>query len=112
MVARWGLFAATREWVQVPCTACGPLASLGPGIGLGPFGQWFTRKETWAEQAGAWVTYLARSSYMLQQGRFAADVAYLYGEDEKVTALFERRAPAIPAGYAWDLVNADALRNR
>ena len=88
-----------------------PLDSIGPGVGLGPFGQWFTRKETWAEQAGAWVTYLTRSSYMLQQGRFAADVAYLYGEDENITALFERRAPAVLPGYAWDFVNADALRN-
>jgi len=88
-----------------------PLDSLGPGIGLGPFGEWFTRKETWAEQAGAWITYLARSSYMLQQGRFAADIAYLYGEDENITALFQQRAPAVPAGFAWDFVNADALRS-
>lgn len=88
-----------------------PLDSLGPGIGLGPFGQWFTRKETWAEQAGPWVTYLARSSHLLQQGRFAADIAYLYGEDENITALFQQRAPAVPAGYAWDFVNADAVRN-
>jgi (4-O-methyl)-D-glucuronate---lignin esterase len=88
-----------------------PLDSLGPGIGLGPFGEWFTRKETWAEQAGPWVTYLARSSQMLQQGRFAADIAYLYGEDENITAMFQQRAPSVPAGYAWDFVNADALRN-
>jgi Glycosyl hydrolases family 2, sugar binding domain./F5/8 type C domain. len=88
-----------------------PLDSAGPGIGLGPFGQWFTRKETWAEQAGPWVSYLARSSHMLQQGRFAADIAYLYGEDENITALFERRAPAVPSGYAFDYVNADAVRN-
>lgn len=88
-----------------------PLDSVGPGLGLGPYGQWFTRKETWAEQAGPWVSYLARSSHMLQQGRFTADIAYLYGEDENITALFERRAPAVPFGYAWDYVNADALRN-
>jgi hypothetical protein len=48
---------------------------------------------------------------MLQQGRFAADIAYLYGEDENITALFQQRAPAVAAGYAWDFVNADALRN-
>jgi len=88
-----------------------PLDSVGPGIGLGPFGEWFTRKETWAEQAGAWITYLTRSSQLLQQGRFAADIAYLYGEDENITALFQQRAPAVPAGFAWDFVNADALRN-
>ena len=28
-----------------------PLDYKKPGLGLGPFGQWFTRHETWAEQA-------------------------------------------------------------
>ena len=47
-----------------------PVNDKIPGLGLGPFGQWFTRHETWAEQAKAWTTYLARSSYLLQQGKF------------------------------------------
>ena len=80
-----------------------------PGLGLGPFGQWFTRNETWAEQAKAWTTYLARSSYLLQQGRFVADIAYFYGEDSNLTALFLTKAPPIPAGYNFDYINADAL---
>jgi len=29
-----------------------PVDDKIPGLGLGPFGQWFTRHETWAEQAG------------------------------------------------------------
>ena len=28
-----------------------PLSEHAPGLSLGPFGQWFTRNETWAEQA-------------------------------------------------------------
>ena len=68
-----------------------PDSKLGPGLGFGPCGQWFTRHETWAEQAGSWVKYLTRSSYMLQQGRFVADIAYLYGEDTNVTSLFHGR---------------------
>jgi hypothetical protein len=83
----------------------------GPGLGLGPFGQWFTRKETWAEQAHVWTTYLARSCYLLQQGRFVADIAYLYGEDANVTSLFYASAPNIPAGYNFDFINSDALVN-
>lgn len=82
-----------------------------PGLSLGPFGQWFTRHETWAEQAGAWTTYLARSCYMLQQGKFVADVIYLYGEDNNITALFGKKLPDVPAGYEYDFVNADALIN-
>ena len=38
--------------------------------------------------AKPWTTYLARSSYMLQQGKFVADVVYYYGEDSNITALF------------------------
>ena len=88
-----------------------PVDSTGPGVGLGPFGEWFTRHETWAEQAGAWTGYLARSSHLLQQGHDAADIAWFYGEDDNVTALFANRSPAVPLGYAWDFVNGDALRN-
>jgi hypothetical protein len=83
-----------------------------PGLGLGPFGQWFTRHETWAEQAGSWVTYLARSSYMLQQGRFVADVLYYYGDDTNITALFGEKGPDIPSGYNFDYANSDVLLNR
>ena len=86
-----------------------PLVGKAPGLTLGPFGQWFNRNETWAEQAGPWVDYLARSSYMLQQGRFAADIVYFYGEDSNLTAIFEHSAPNIPAGYGFDYINADGL---
>jgi len=88
-----------------------PLDRVGPGIGLGPFGQWFTRNETWAEMAKPWVNYLARSSQMLQQGRFVADVAWFYGEDDNITAAFDRRIPAVPDGYRYDFINADAIKS-
>ena len=88
-----------------------PLIGKAPGLTLGPFGQWFNRNETWADQAQAWIRYIARSSYMLQQGRFAADVAYFYGEDDNVTSLFAHASPVVPAGYGWDFINADAVKN-
>ena len=81
----------------------------GPGIGLGPFGLWFTRHETWAEQSTGWIAYLSRSCYLLQQGRFVADIAYLYGEDTNLTCLFNTNYPSIPAGYNFDFVNPDTL---
>ena len=86
-----------------------PLVGKGPGLTLGPFGQWFNRNETWAEEAGAWMDYLARTSFMLQQGHFTADVLYFYGEDSNLTAIFANKAPDVPAGYGFDYVNADAL---
>ncbi len=88
-----------------------PLDDKKPGLSLGPFGQWFTRHETWAEAAKAWTDYLARSSYLLQQGKYVGDIAYFYGEDNNITSLFGLKAPAIPEGYSYDFVNADALIN-
>jgi hypothetical protein len=88
-----------------------PLVGKGtaPGLTLGPFGQWFNRNETWAEQAGTWVDYLARTSYLLQQGHFGADLIYFYGEDSNLTAIFNKKSPDVPAGFGFDYVNADAL---
>ena len=95
----------------IHCSPHQPVNDKIPGLGLGPFGQWFTRHETWAEQAGAWIDYLARSSWMLQQGEFIADVAWYYGEDNNVTALYHEKLPDVPEGYNYDFVNADALVN-
>lgn len=86
-----------------------PLVDKAPGLTLGPFGQWFNRNETWAELAGVWVNYLTRSSYLLQQGRFAADVIYFYGEDSNLTAIFGDKSPDMPAGFGFDYINADGL---
>ncbi len=86
-----------------------PLTDKAPGLTLGPFGQWFNRNEIWAEQAAPWITYLSRSAWMLQQGRFVADIAYFYGEDSNLTAIFGAKSPDVPKGYNFDYVNADAL---
>ncbi|HEY4325024.1 MAG TPA: glycosyl hydrolase [Mucilaginibacter sp.] len=88
-----------------------PVDDKIPGLGLAIFGQWFNRHETWADQAKAWTDYLARSSYMLQQGKFVADVVYFYGEDNNITSLFGAKLPDVPEGYSYDFINADALVN-
>jgi hypothetical protein len=81
-----------------------------PGLSLAIFGQYFNRNETWAGMARPWVDYLARSAYLLQQGRFYADVAYFYGEEAPLVALYKKGQPAdAPRRYAYDFVNADAL---
>jgi len=95
----------------IHCSVHQPTDDKIPGLGLGPFGQWFTRHETWAEEAKPWTTYLARSSYLLQQGKFVADVVYYYGEDNNITSLFGRKLPDVPGGYNYDFINPDALIN-
>jgi len=86
-----------------------PLVGKAPGVTLGPCGQWFNRNDTWAEQANVWTGYLARNSFLLQQGKFVADVLYFYGEDSNITALFANSDPDVPAGYNFDYINADGL---
>lgn len=87
-----------------------PLIDKKPGLRLFIWGQYFNRNDTWAEQAGAWATYLARTSHLLQQGRFVADIAYYYGEERNLTERFIGKFdPGIPAGHAYDFVNPEAL---
>jgi hypothetical protein len=84
-----------------------------PGLSLGPFGQFFNRHETWAEMAKPWLDYLARSSYLLQQGKFVGDVVYFYGQEAPIVSLWgNKRVEGVPPGYAFDLANADVLLNR
>jgi hypothetical protein len=88
-----------------------PVDDKVPGLGLGIFGQWFNRHDTWAGKAHAWSDYLARSSYLLQQGKFVADIIYYYGQDNNITGLYRFKLPDLPQGYNYDFVNADALVN-
>ena len=81
-----------------------------PGLSLMIFGQYFNRHESWAEEARPWVDYMSRSAYLLQQGRYHADVAYFYGEDAPMTVLYENGPPKdVPRRFAYDLVGYDAL---
>jgi hypothetical protein len=88
-----------------------PIDDKLPGLSLGPFGQWFNRHDTWAEEAHAWSEYLGRSSYLLQLGKFIADIVYYYGEDNNITSIFNKKLPDIPEGYKYDFINSDALIN-
>ena len=84
-----------------------------PGLSLLIFGQYFNRNETWAGMARPWVDYISRNAYMLQQGRFYADVGYFYGEEAPLVTLYHDHTPAdAPVHYAYDYVNADALMQK
>jgi hypothetical protein len=87
-----------------------PLIDKAPGLEMGFFGQYFNRNDTWAEEAGAWVTYLSRTSYLLQQGRFVADVAFFFGEDRNLTERYlDEFNTDVPPGYGFDYINPEAL---
>jgi len=91
-----------------------PLDGVTPGTSLAPFlGQYFSRYETWAEQARPWIDYLARTSHLLQHGRHVADIAYFPGEEAPITGLFGAQPNSdIPAGYGFDYVNLTALQQQ
>ena len=90
-----------------------PVDDKQPGLSLMIFGQYFNRHESWAEMAKPWVDYMARTGFLLQQGRDHADVAYFHGEDQPITSLFEHGVPAdVPTRYAYDFVNAGIVANR
>ncbi|MEY2854752.1 MAG: hypothetical protein RL030_1884, partial [Pseudomonadota bacterium] len=88
-----------------------PVDDKVPGLSLAIFGQYFNRHETWAEMARPWIDYIARNSYLLQQGRNVADVAYFHGEEQPLTALYAQAPPSdVPVQFAFDFVNAEVLQ--
>lgn len=74
-------------------------------------GTHINRNITWAEQARPFMEYVARVSYMLQQGRPVADIAYLLPEGAPSTMPFwgSGLQPAPPAGFDYDYLNTDLL---
>jgi hypothetical protein len=82
----------------------------GPGMTLG-VGQMFSRNETWAEQSKVWLDYLSRSSFMLQAGKAANEIAVFYGEESSMIAIYGSTYPNIPEGYRYDYVNSDVVLN-
>ncbi len=97
-----------------------------PGMAMGPWGINLERSNTWFAQARPWMDYLARSQYLLRQGVYVADILYFVGEQSPNQAEYVRPDvspdtnprighifdPAIPAGYQYDLVNAEVLLTR
>ena len=103
-------FASGVNLPEIHASVHQPLDDKVPGLRLFIFGQDFNRHETWAEMARPWIDYIARNSYLLQQGRYFANVAYFYGEEAPLTGLYGMHPVAdAPRRYAYDFVNADAL---
>ena len=74
-------------------------------------GTHINRNITWAEEARPFMDYVARVSYMLEQGTFVADLAYLLPEGAPSTMPFwgSGLKPAPPPGYDYDYINTDIL---
>jgi len=88
-----------------------PWLDRKPGISMGEWGINFERTNTWWNQGSAWIDYLTRCQWLLQQGRFHADLCYFYGEGAPLGLLHNELTPAVPKGFDYDVCNADALLN-
>ena len=88
-----------------------PHPTARPGMTMGPWGIHFDRTTTWWEQAGGWMSYLARCQALLQSGQFAADLAYIADEDANRYTIVERDRlePAPPEGYDYDVIDAETV---
>ena len=77
-------------------------------------GTHFNRNITWAEQAKPLIDYMSRTQFMLSQGLFVADFAYLLNEGAPSSMPFWGAGiqPTCPAGYDFDTINADAILTR
>jgi hypothetical protein len=84
-----------------------PWTNRWPGMTMGQWGFHFDRTETWWTQGKAWISYVSRCEFLLQQGRAVADAAYYTGESTPVE--MRGNNPALPVGYDYDAVNADVL---
>ncbi len=86
-----------------------PYEDKRPGVNAW-FGNEFNRFNTWYNDMDLFMDYLKRSNFLLQQGRYVADVAYFIGEDApKMTGVQD---PPLPKGYSFDYINAEVILNR
>lgn len=87
-----------------------PRLDVVPGTSFGSrIGTPFLRNQTWWRHMPAFIAYLSRCQYLLQQGRPVADVLWYLGDelDHK-----PRQDASFPAGHRFDYVNPDVLINR
>jgi hypothetical protein len=75
-------------------------------------GTHFNRKVTWWEQAKPLTDYLARCSYLLQQGLFVADVCYYNGDGAPNLIEQKHVDPSLGPGYDYDVCNTEVLLTR
>jgi hypothetical protein len=92
-------------------------ASLSPSLTAKPgYTMWAgTHYEpglTWWNQTPAFNTYLARCSYLLQQGLFAADVLFFQGDKSGYTPVLKTVLPTLGEGYDYDHCNTEVLLTR
>ena len=65
-------------------------------------GEHFNANNTWWKQSGPMLTYMARCSYLMQQGDFVADVCFYYGDKTPNLVPSRRIDPNVKPRYTLD----------
>jgi hypothetical protein len=87
-----------------------PWLDKAPGMTMGPYGLHFDRTETWWEPGSAWIEYISRSQFLLQQGKPVVDILCFDGEDGQAMSRWNGSTlPVVPEGYNYGFVNRDFL---
>jgi hypothetical protein len=84
-----------------------PWLDHAPGMTMGQWGTHFGRFNTWWEQSVPWMKYIARSQYLLQQGRCVGDVLFFAGEASPNGSPFHPELKA--KGYDYDTCGTDLI---
>jgi hypothetical protein len=75
-------------------------------------GTHLTTNLVWWPMAKAYLDYLARCSFLLQQGQFVGDVCYYYGDQGYNFVPPKHVEPSLGYGYDYDVTNRDVLLER
>jgi len=82
-----------------------------PGYEYGA-GTHFNPNVTWWEKSGPFFSYVTRCQYLLQAGRFVADVLYYNGDVAPNLVEQKHIDPALGEGYDYDVCNEEVLLTR
>lgn len=83
-----------------------PWLNIAPGMTMGYWGTQFERTLTWWDFATDWIKYQTRVQYLMQTGRFAADILYFKGAAIPSDAVVPK---GLPRDYAYDTIGPDSL---
>lgn len=96
----WHTFDCSPDKMGIPGQAYFAGTHLNPNV-------------TWWEQADAFISYLNRSHFLLQQGLPVSDVVHYYGENIPAFVRLKRDDPAgVLPGYDYDVIDKRALLTR
>jgi hypothetical protein len=100
----WHTFSASPEEFGLPGIHYWAGSHLNPNV-------------TWWQQSGAFLAYLARCQYLLQQGHFVADVCVYTGDATyqhwgRGERWSRDSSLVLPEGYTYDLINTEVLLER